>query len=713
MKGKFSSMWRVVAALALVASFSLVMAVPASASVVGTVSLDKDYYNLTTNSVVTVTVTDADLDVPKTITDEKSTTPPTGAEATFVVEEAPIDIAAVTGVDDLVGTAYGVTEVENTTPPYSVTLDSAPPATAEFLAATSIGSDLSLVDQPAHATTLTATLDTAPTGAENVFVSITGTDAEGNPLSESSSITGAATIWTTINEFASVVAGGVDAGKSAGAASTEIAISADNAVYVDYRANYKNEVTVKAVSTADPDGINVTLTETELTSGIFGGDFTLIEGASDDDADQLHAADGDTITVSYEDVDPAATRTATAEVDTTVPTITVVSPEDESAINDDTPKVAALLADEKSGIDAETIVMKVDDIDTPAQVVTHTYLEGEVSFTPGAGLEYETLAEGIWYVSVDVKDVADNEAITKEWSFTVDTVDPTAPTGLTATAMPKRIDLTWSAATDETSGVAGYNVYRGTVTGSYGAEPINEELVTDPSYSDATGTSGTEYFYVVKAVDEATNEGLASNEDSDTFCAEYATQTFSTDLIGGWNYISPPIIPCDDDITAVLNSVDGKYIQVWAYPQQQWQVYIPGEPDEYYDITGRTKLENMVDGLGYIIDMTEPAAWTGTGMQEVPGVVVPPSYAVAKGWNLIGFKTMDFSDDGEIKQADDSMLASEYLATIDGTVVFLRYFDRSEVTFKELDLSSPMLICHGYWLYATAAGEIVPPIALP
>ena len=68
--------------------------------------------------------------------------------------------------------------------------------------------------------------------------------------------------------------------------------------------------------------------------------------------------------------------------------------------------------------------------------------------------------------------------------------------------------LTWSAST---SAVAGYNVYRSTVSGgSY--TRINSSLVASASYTDSTVQSGTTYFYVTTAVDSSGMESVYSNE---------------------------------------------------------------------------------------------------------------------------------------------------------------------------------------------------------
>ncbi len=68
--------------------------------------------------------------------------------------------------------------------------------------------------------------------------------------------------------------------------------------------------------------------------------------------------------------------------------------------------------------------------------------------------------------------------------------------------------LTWNAST---STVAGYNVYRSTVSGS-GYTKINSSLITTLTYADSTVQSGTTYFYVTTAVDSSGSESANSNQ---------------------------------------------------------------------------------------------------------------------------------------------------------------------------------------------------------
>ena len=73
---------------------------------------------------------------------------------------------------------------------------------------------------------------------------------------------------------------------------------------------------------------------------------------------------------------------------------------------------------------------------------------------------------------------------------------PASPTNLAATAANAQVSLTWSASTGATS----YNVERSTTSGG----PYTQLASTaSSSYTDASVSNGTTYFYVVTAVDSA------------------------------------------------------------------------------------------------------------------------------------------------------------------------------------------------------------------
>ncbi len=87
-------------------------------------------------------------------------------------------------------------------------------------------------------------------------------------------------------------------------------------------------------------------------------------------------------------------------------------------------------------------------------------------------------------------------------------------TGVNFTAAAQQthsVALTWNASTSPT--VAGYNIYRSTVSGSSYVK-INSPLNLGLSYTDATVQNATTYYYVTTAVDASGGESGFSNEVS-------------------------------------------------------------------------------------------------------------------------------------------------------------------------------------------------------
>jgi hypothetical protein len=88
---------------------------------------------------------------------------------------------------------------------------------------------------------------------------------------------------------------------------------------------------------------------------------------------------------------------------------------------------------------------------------------------------------------------------------------PTAQalTGNGTTARQHSVALSWDAST--TSGVVGYNVYRGGVSGGP-YSTINSALEASTAYTDNTVTAGQTYYYVTTAVNGSGNESGYSNQ---------------------------------------------------------------------------------------------------------------------------------------------------------------------------------------------------------
>ncbi len=94
-----------------------------------------------------------------------------------------------------------------------------------------------------------------------------------------------------------------------------------------------------------------------------------------------------------------------------------------------------------------------------------------------------------------------------------DVTPPAVPTGLAAVGSDMLVQLEWD---DSGAGdLAGYNIYR-----SLGAAgPFvqqNGGLIISSAYNDSNVTNGVEYFYRVTAVDQSSNESVASSSVSET-----------------------------------------------------------------------------------------------------------------------------------------------------------------------------------------------------
>jgi fibronectin type 3 domain-containing protein len=86
-----------------------------------------------------------------------------------------------------------------------------------------------------------------------------------------------------------------------------------------------------------------------------------------------------------------------------------------------------------------------------------------------------------------------------------DTFPPEAPAGLSASAAPNSIELTWEGNSE--ADLAGYRVYRAPPGGNF--ERITETPAI-PHYSDASAERGKMYRYAVSAFDRAGNESAQS-----------------------------------------------------------------------------------------------------------------------------------------------------------------------------------------------------------
>jgi hypothetical protein len=90
-------------------------------------------------------------------------------------------------------------------------------------------------------------------------------------------------------------------------------------------------------------------------------------------------------------------------------------------------------------------------------------------------------------------------------SFSSNASDPQDSEPVAGTGTAPMVSLGWSAST---SSVKGYNVYRGTVAGTY--KKINSAIDPNTTYTDTTVAVGTTYYYAATAVNSSGQESSYS-----------------------------------------------------------------------------------------------------------------------------------------------------------------------------------------------------------
>ena len=225
-------------------------------------------------------------------------------------------------------------------------------------------------------------------------------------------------------------------------------------------------------------------------------------------------------------------------VDTTPPTISSLTPDDGSYINNQTPRISAIVSD-ASGINASSIVMKLD-----GTVVLHQY-------NSTTGFVYydvtSPLVEGIHTVLLNVSDNVGNLA-SVVWSFTVDITPPlisnVSISGVTSTSAT----ITWTT-NELADSVVNYNTSLPLIyTASDPTLVINHSITLTGLNPDTT------YYFEVQSTDTAGNTAVDNNSGlyyNFTTLAGNLMRVSSIDMSlverGPWTYAIATVTVVDAD----------------------------------------------------------------------------------------------------------------------------------------------------------------------
>ncbi|TKJ43808.1 hypothetical protein CEE35_08325, partial [Candidatus Aerophobetes bacterium Ae_b3b] len=127
------------------------------------------------------------------------------------------------------------------------------------------------------------------------------------------------------------------------------------------------------------------------------------------------------------------------------------------------------------------------------------------------------IGDGSYLVPVTATDGVGNSTTDNSTSLTLDNTAPPSPTNLVATAIAAgSIQLSWTASSPETD-VANYNIYRATSSGGQSYSAYTYQVASGTTtYTDTSTTSGTTYYYVVRAQDVAGNTDTNTTQASAT-----------------------------------------------------------------------------------------------------------------------------------------------------------------------------------------------------
>ncbi len=136
-----------------------------------------------------------------------------------------------------------------------------------------------------------------------------------------------------------------------------------------------------------------------------------------------------------------------------------------------------------------------------------------------------------------------------------------------------------------------------------------------------SGGGGEDYHFSVY-------DGVGQLREVESALFSPVEQTFTIALDIGWNLISLPLKPDNDQVGQVMGEVNGGIESVWGYENGVWYVYDPQNP-------GLSDLEIMKTGNGYWVKVVEE----GLGIR-IQGQAASQTLRLETGWNLIGFNSL-------------------------------------------------------------------------
>jgi hypothetical protein len=332
------------------------------------------------------------------------------------------------------------------------------------------------------------------------------------------------------------------------------------------------------------------------------------------------------------------------------------------------------------------------------------YDSGEQN-SPGAnwqfptGTGYTEIADGIWYWKVRVQDNdGDWSQYSTVWIVKIDTSEPlsSVTTPVNGSYLLSLTTISGTASDGNGSGVLNVKIsIKRNSDNLYwdGFAWISSEtwLSTSgtTSWSISTGLpswdSGISYTIRSMATDNVTNIEIPGSGNTFTFVAENYTI-----LKQGWNLISIPLIQSNQDLTKVLEMIEGHYDAV------QWHdLFDTNDPWKHHKI-GKpfgNDLTQIDEKMGFWIHITQPGdtifVYNGTQPSSNPTIPLHPV------WNMVGYPSL----------TNHNRTVGLNNLTFGKEVDMIQWYDAELQEWVEIGEGDFFEIGRGYWFHATTECE--------
>ena len=166
---------------------------------------------------------------------------------------------------------------------------------------------------------------------------------------------------------------------------------------------------------------------------------------------------------------------------------------------------------------------------------------------------------------------------------------------------------------------------------------------------------------------------------------------FLLELQAGWNLISFPLIPKQTSTAKLLAPIIqmNDLVTVWGFtPPSTWSYFKP---------PNLGTLTSMVDGKGYWVYVTDAINITIVGYVITPGSA-PPTYSLATGWNLVGFKPQPIGNE----------TVANYFTSINNKYSIAWVYNNTDTTWTKATTLSQLWPGQGIWIYMTTPATLTP-----